>query len=132
MEFKVEKKPKENISKYGKEEIDIAYSFAKKAYQEFASFTKSIVIFGSMTRKTHKEPPGDIDILIVVDDLSISITPEVAETYRIILRKLITEVSPRLHVTTLKLTSFWEFIRIGDPVANNAPKYTIGNPTSLK
>ncbi len=117
MDFEVKKKPKENIEKYGREEVDIAYKFAKRAYKEFGSFVKTIAMFGSITRK--KSSGGDIDILILVDDLSISVTPEVAETYRIIQQKIIRDVSLRLHVTTLKLTSFWEYIRMGDPVAIN-------------
>ncbi|MCX8147358.1 MAG: hypothetical protein N3D84_02735 [Candidatus Woesearchaeota archaeon] len=120
MEFKVEKRPKMNIERYSKEEFDIAFKFAEMAYKEFGSFIKSIAIFGSTAKKEKKIPEeGDIDILIIVDDLSINITPAVAEAYRLIVEKLIRDISLRLHVTTLKLTSFWEFIRIGDPVAIN-------------
>ncbi|MBD3312897.1 hypothetical protein GF345_00485 [Candidatus Woesearchaeota archaeon] len=120
MEFNVDKKPKENIEKYGREEIDIAYKFAKAAYKEFGTFTKAIVLFGSLTKKDKiAQAKGDIDILMLVDDLSLSITPEVAETYRIIVQKLVRDISQRLHITTLKLTSFWEYVRMGDPVAIN-------------
>lgn len=120
MEFRVEKRPQQNIEKYGKEEFDIAYKFAKLAYKEFGSFLKAIVLFGSTARNQQVEgAKGDIDILMLVDDLTISINPEVAETYRIIQQKIIRDISLRLHVTTLKLTSFWEFIRMGDPVAIN-------------
>lgn len=117
MDFKVENRPQVNIEKYSREELDISYKFAKMAYKEFGSFIKAIVLFGSMTRKT--SPESDIDILMLVDDLSLSITPEVAETYRIIVQKIVREVSTKLHITTLKLTSFWEFVRMGDPVAIN-------------
>ncbi|MBU0536021.1 MAG: hypothetical protein KKE20_03585 [Nanoarchaeota archaeon] len=121
MDFKVEQRPKQNIERYSREELDIAYKFAKSAYKEFGTFTKAIVLFGSMVRKQQSAEGarGDIDILIIVDDLSLSIGPEVAETYRIIQQKQIRDISPRLHVTTLKLTSFWEFVRMGDPVAIN-------------
>ena len=120
LEFNVDKKPKENIENYGREEIDIAYKFAKAAYKEFGTFTKAIVLFGSLTKKEKIDrAKGDIDILMLVDDLSLSITPEVAETYRIIIQKLVREISQRLHITTLKLTSFWEYVRMGDPVAIN-------------
>jgi uncharacterized protein (UPF0332 family) len=63
---------------------------------------------------------GDIDILVVVDDVSIIVDKEFAEGYRIIMNKIVAEVQPRkLHVTTLKFTSFWEYVRAGDPVAIN-------------
>ena len=118
MDFRIEKKPQLNIDKYNREEVDIAYKFAKFAYKEFGSFVKAIVLFGSASRK-EDVPEEDIDILILVDDLSISINPEVAETYRIIVQKLVRDISMRLHITTLKLTSFWEYVKMGDPVAIN-------------
>ena len=119
MEFKVTAKPKANKEKYTKEEFDIAYKFAEKAYKEFGTFTKAIVLFGSAVRTDSVEPGGDIDILIIADDLSIDLRPEVVEAYRIIVQKLMNDISPRLHITTLKLTSFWEYVKAGDPVAVN-------------
>lgn len=117
MEFRFEPSPKQNRDKFSKEQFDIAYKFSEKAYKEFGSFVKAIVLFGSATRKD--QPEGDIDILIIVDDLSIILRGEVVETYRIITQKLINDISNRLHITTLKLTSFWEYVKAGDPVAVN-------------
>lgn len=117
MEFQVEQRPRINIEKYSQEHFDIAYKFAEKAYKEFGSFVKAIILFGSATRK--EKVTGDIDILIVVDDLSITLRPEVVQTYRILVEKMIADISPRLHVTTLKFTSFWEFVKAADPVAVN-------------
>jgi hypothetical protein len=54
-----------------------------------------------------------------VDDVTIILTAEVAETYRIIVEKLILEISTNIHLTTLKLSSFWEYVRAGDPVGMN-------------
>ena len=62
---------------------------------------------------------GDIDILIVFDDVSVNLTPEIVSTYRIIIEKVISEVSTRLHVTTIKLTTYWEYVRAGDPIGMN-------------
>ena len=107
MEFQVERRPKQNLTRYAKENTDIAYKFSEKAYKEFGTFVKAIVLFGSAAKKS--KPTGDIDILIVVDDLSIEMKPAIIQTYRIIVQKLITDTSPRLHVTTLKLTSFWDY-----------------------
>jgi len=117
MEFQVEQRPRINTEKYSQEHFDIAYKFAERAYKEFGSFVKAIILFGSVTRK--EKVTGDIDILIIVDDLSITLRPEIVQTYRIIVEKMISDVSPRLHVTTLKFTSFWEFVKASDPVAVN-------------
>lgn len=122
MDFKIEKTVNPNLQKYKKEDIELAYKFAERVYKEFGDFLKSIVLFGSRARPGGSEKgdtEGDIDILIIVDDLSILLTGEVIEAYRIILGKITTEVSERIHVTTLKFTHFWDFIKAGDPVGVN-------------
>lgn len=118
MQFRVQPKTNPNIVKYPTEEYTIAKSFAKRLKSEFGSFLKMVVLFGSSARKT-VSPRGDVDVLVVVDDLSIRMTPEVIEAYKLIVEKTIGKTSTRLHVTSLTLTSFWEYIRAGDPVSIN-------------
>ncbi|MEM2121547.1 MAG: nucleotidyltransferase domain-containing protein [Candidatus Woesearchaeota archaeon] len=125
MEFKIQRKRSINIDKYKKDELDIAYEFSKKVYNEFKGFIKAIVLFGSLSRKLqgvgkeNQNEKSDIDIMVIVDDLTIELTPEVVETYRIIMERLIVETSQRLHVTSLKFTHFWDYVRAGDPIAIN-------------
>lgn len=116
MEFRVQKRGVFDTAEYDKESLALARAFTKKIYQEFGGFLKAVVLFGSTVRKGHG---SDIDILIVIDDVSMSLGEEVAESYRIIVEKAIMDVSTKLHVTTLRLTSFWEYVRAGDPVAVN-------------
>ncbi len=87
--------------------------------EEFGSFIKSVVLFGSAARKLGTAKPGDIDILVVVNDLNMVLSPEAVETYRVIMERLVQETSTRLHITTLKLTNFWDYIRLGDPIVIN-------------
>ncbi|MCB9359456.1 nucleotidyltransferase domain-containing protein [Candidatus Woesearchaeota archaeon] len=117
MEFKIEHKSNPNKDKYQKDDIDIAYDFSKKIVKEFGSFIKSVVLFGSTARQLEKS--HDIDILVVVDDVTITISPEVVEAYRVILEKMIRNTSKKLHVTTLKMSNFWDYIRKGDPLGIN-------------
>jgi len=117
LDFKVEKNKKVNTDKYETESIDFAYSFAKKIYKELDHLIKGIVLFGSTARKKSKS--NDIDILLVIDDINIVLTKELIQTYRIIVEKIVREVSTKLHITTLKFTNFWEYVRAGDPVAVN-------------
>jgi len=120
VKFVVSKEENPNIGKYRREDLEIARKFAKKVYDEFGNFLKAIVLFGSTARITEKKKKGaDIDILLIVDDVTITLTPEVVETYRIIVEKAIADISTRLHVTSMKLTTFWEYARVGDPVAVN-------------
>ena len=111
------KKQKVGVANYKKEDFDIAYEFSKKLYEEMKDLVKATVLFGSSARKTASQ--GDIDVLVIIDDLTVRLTPELTEAYTLITEKLITEISPMLHITTLKLTAFWEYVRSGDPVIIN-------------
>lgn len=117
MKFTAPKSEGSNVKKYSEDELDIAYKFSQKIYKEFGTFLKAVVLFGSTTKTPKKE--SDIDILVLIDDASVVLTPELVETYRIIIEKCIAETSTRLHVTSLKLTTFWEYVRAGDPVGIN-------------
>ncbi|MBI3036530.1 nucleotidyltransferase domain-containing protein [Candidatus Woesearchaeota archaeon] len=118
MEFQVPKQQNPNIKGYNKEELKIAYEFARRMHGEFGDFLKAIVVFGS-TAKHIASKAGDVDILVVVDDVTVTPTQELVEAYRIIVEKMVTDVSTRLHVTTIKLSTFWEYIRAGDPIGMN-------------
>ncbi len=121
MDFKIEQRNIKTKGNYNKEDIDFAYMFAKKAYKEFGRFLRAVVLFGSTTKagSPERNKNSDIDILVIVDDVSYIMTPEIVEAYRIITEKIILSVTKRLHITTLKFTSFWEYMRIGDPISIN-------------
>jgi len=107
-----------NYSLYPKEDFAQARSFARKIATEFEGFVKCVAVFGS-TAKLTKSKGSDIDVLVVVDDILIPIDSEVAEGYRILTEKYVREISDKLHITTLKLTAFWEYMRAGDPIVIN-------------
>jgi len=109
--------PNPNVQLYGESDIDIAYRFSKTAFTEFGSFIKAIVLFGGAARR--KTDRTDIDILIIVDDISISISDEMVAAYRLICEKIVLDTNSKLHITTLKLTNFWEYCRNGDPIVIN-------------
>jgi uncharacterized protein (UPF0332 family) len=76
------------------------------------------VLFGSSARKT-ATPHSDVDVMVLLDDLSISMTQDFADAYRIITQRIIMKVSRRLHIVTLRITSFWEYMKNGDPIGIN-------------
>ncbi len=118
MKFKVEKKAKKVKGDFPKKEFDIAKKFAQRAYKEFGGFIKAIVLFGSTVQKGKDKK--DIDILIILDDVRLRFNQEIVQTYRIIMEKIIANTDrKRLHVQSMKFTSFWEYVRAGDPVAIN-------------
>ncbi|MCJ7757484.1 MAG: hypothetical protein MUP24_05005, partial [Gillisia sp.] len=62
---------------------------------------------------------SDIDILIIIDDVRAELTAEFVEAYRVIVEKIAFKISKKLHITTLKLTNFWDYTRAGDPIVIN-------------
>jgi predicted nucleotidyltransferase/uncharacterized protein (UPF0332 family) len=117
MEFDIHKKERSQPN-YSSDAFHFAKRFTKRIYDEFGAFLKAVVLFGSSVRG-QRSPDSDIDLLVIVDDATMQLGPETAEAYRIIVEKIIADISKRLHVTTLKLTTFWEYIRASDPVGIN-------------
>lgn len=119
VKFEIKKNEQKNLSRYQGEDLDRARQFAKTMYKEFGGFVSCLVLFGSAAQNL-PSPKRDIDILVVLDDVRIKFTRELVEVYRIITERAIAQVEPkRLHVQSMKLTAFWEYMRAGDPVAVN-------------
>ena len=116
MDFKIEERKKRNLDKYHPKNLDLALKFAKEIYKELGKLVKGVILFGSTARK---QPSNDIDILLILDDVRFEMSEELVHTYRIITEKTIAKTSTLLHVTTMRFTHFWEYVRAGDPVAVN-------------
>lgn len=125
MRFKVKKREKRDVEKfYPETDFEIAKKFAERVYKEFGEFVRAVVLFGSAAKE--KKKAGDIDILVILDDVRIRFTEDVVQTYRVILEKIVADTEPkRLHIQSMKFTSFWEYVRAGDPVATNILRYGI-------
>lgn len=103
-----------------KEEQDIAYDFATKAYEKFGKIVKSIILFGSAA-KGKAVKGSDIDIILLLDDCSIQWDAELIAWYREELGKLIKENPYRksLHINTVRLSVWWQEMMRGEPVILN-------------
>lgn len=125
MQFPIKYSEKRDTEKdYPQNDFLVAKTFAQRIYKEFGDFVRAIILFGSTAKQ--KRNHGDIDILIVVDDVRIQFTEDIVQTYRIILQKTIADTDPkRLHIQSMKFSSFWEYVRAGDPVATNILRYGI-------
>jgi len=105
-------------------EREIAMDFSMKVYRKFDKIIKSIVLFGSSAKKTAKST-SDIDIIIIIDDVSLKWDQELISWYREELGKLI-QSSPYkkpLHINTVKLSTWWEDLMKGDPIVINILRY---------
>lgn len=117
MEEKIHKRKVPKNNNYHKHEIDLAVNFSREIKKEAQDMIRGVILFGSTARR--EKDADDIDLLIIIDDIHIIPEQHVLEAYRIIVDQLRERISPKLHITTLKFTSFWEYVRAGDPVAIN-------------
>ncbi len=104
----------------------IAYEFAAKVYKKFGPVVLSVVLFGSAAKGTPK-PESDIDIIVIVDNVSMVWDEEVISWYREELFKII-KIDPNrdlLHINTVTLSAFWDNVRSGDPAIMNMLRYGI-------
>jgi predicted nucleotidyltransferase/uncharacterized protein (UPF0332 family) len=105
-------------------ERDIALDFAMKVYDKFDQMIKSIVLFGSSAKKV-STPESDIDIIVIIDDVSVVWDQELISWYREEIGKII-QANPyrkSLHINSIKLSSWWNDLMRGDPVVINVLRY---------
>jgi len=103
-----------------KTEHSIAMDFATKTYKKFDKIIKAIVLFGSVAKKD-AVAGSDIDIIILLDDVSISWDQELIAWYREELDKVLSAnpYNSAIHINTIKLSTWWEDLIKGDPVVIN-------------
>lgn len=108
-----------------KKEYDIAYDFAIKVQKKFQNLVRSIALFGSAAKELKHSSVRDIDIVIIVDDCVVKWNDELIAFYREELAKIVksTKEGKRLHISTVTLSSFWEQVKLGEPVAINVLRY---------
>ncbi len=103
-----------------KTESDIALDFATKVYKKFDKIIKSVVLFGSESKKT-SSAGSDLDIIILIDDVAIRWDQELIAWYREELDQIL-RLNPyksSLHINTVKLSTWWEDLLRGDPIVLN-------------
>ena len=107
-----------------KSERDIAMDFATKVYRKFDKIIKSVILFGSSVKYT-KTAGSDIDIIIIIDDASIRFDEKLVLWYREELEKIIDSnpYKKDLHINTVKLSTWWNDLYMGDPTVLNVIRY---------
>jgi predicted nucleotidyltransferase/uncharacterized protein (UPF0332 family) len=108
------------------EDYKIAYDFAAKVYKKFGPLVLSIVLFGSVAKGTAK-PESDIDIVIIVDNVSVVWDEVVVSWYREELFNIVRADPHRdkLHINTVTLSAFWDNVRNSDPAIVNMLRYGV-------
>ncbi len=105
-------------------EHEMATDFASKVYKQFDTMIKSVVMFGSSSKKEQK-PESDVDIIIILDDVSIKFDEELIAWYRKHLGEIMRKnaYAKPLHVNSVKLSTWWDDMLKGDPVVLNVIRY---------
>src|SRR3989338_8940008 len=124
MKFEIKYNESRSKGSYAQQDFELAKIFSKKVYNENGEYIRAIILIRSTAKGQQKT--DDVDILIVLDDVKIQFNEEIVQTYRVILQKIIANTNPKkLHIQSMKFTSFWEYVRAGDPVATNILRYGI-------
>ncbi|MGM5480130.1 MAG: nucleotidyltransferase domain-containing protein [Nanobdellota archaeon] len=103
---------------YHEEDLKLTNEFSTKLKQELNEILKAVVLFGSAARGS-TQSGSDIDVLLVVDDLSIVYSKEVVTSLRVIIENTASSVSEKFHITTMKLSDFWDYLNKADPIIIN-------------
>ncbi len=123
MEFEIKERAQFSIPHYSTDEYKLAVHFNTAIQKELGELLKAVVLFGSSVhpQKTVQEEiyEKDIDVLLIIDDVVRILSPEVVASYRIIVERTAGSISKRFHISTLKLTRFWDYVRTGDPLIVN-------------
>jgi len=107
------------LPKKQEEELVTARKYTDALLRELKGFIKAVALFGSGARAMQIKEKGDVDILVVFDDLPDRMDPELIRSYLLIAAKIAKKHSHRIHLTHMPLTSFWNYVRIGDPIVIN-------------
>lgn len=119
MDFEQRAKKNENEFNYHFENLKIAREFSKELILEMKELVRSIVLFGSNNNDTLNKD-SDIDLMIVLDNVSVHVGEELREAYQIIVKKIASKFEKdKLHVMSMNLSDLWDMARKGDPVLIN-------------
>jgi uncharacterized protein (UPF0332 family)/predicted nucleotidyltransferase len=105
-------------------ERDIAMDFAQKLYLKFDKLIKAVVLFGS-TAKRNNTIGSDVDIIIIIDDAIVKFDEKLILWYRENLGEIL-KLNPyreELHINTVKLSTWWTDLYMGDPTVINIIRY---------
>ena len=109
MEFKLEEQNKPYFRYYSKTELELCREFCNKALHDYANLIKAVVL--SRTPTAHHLSPEQIPIVIIIDDILQELTKDIITTYISRMNTINKEISPKIHIETIKLSDHWKLIQ---------------------
>jgi len=94
-----------------------ASKFSQEIYPEFSSVIKSIIYFGSSSRRDAKK--GDIDLLIVFNDSEVISDSDFRVYFTSKVNEVANRVSSKIHLNIVTITTFFQNLINSEPVILN-------------
>jgi uncharacterized protein (UPF0332 family)/predicted nucleotidyltransferase len=135
-----EKKKEENSEskkiETKEERMAIVKKFADKVLEKYGKYVKAIVTMGSLAREEFK-PKSDIDIFLILDDISFKLTNQQLDEIDADLEKIAMEIPEAVFLEkdpetgketktsiisvqpSYTLTEFWDYARVAHPIIYN-------------
>ncbi len=113
---KIDPKEQAKQETFRKKQLALANRFKEEVLSKYKDIVKAIVIFGSFTRQDFHEK-SDIDMLVVIDDVTARFTPEMKDEFDDRLYDIAKKISENMTVQPAwMLSEFWDMARIGHPL----------------
>ncbi|HDR53211.1 MAG TPA: hypothetical protein ENN60_00840 [archaeon] len=100
------------------EDVARVYDFAAEVSRKFGTFIKAVVVFGSFARKA-EAGDSDVDVLVIVDDSFAPLDQALLVAFQSEMNRLVSKY-PKLHISPVSISQFWDSVRRGDPVTLSA------------
>ena len=112
----VEKKIDEKKEQLRKQKLKFAEQFKDEVLKKSEKLVKAVVLFGSLVRGDFSEK-SDIDMLVVIDDVTARFTPDQKDQFDDMLRQMGKKINEDIVVQPAwTLSEFWDMARIGHPL----------------
>ncbi len=107
---------KRKLEALRKRQIKLAERYKDEVLKRYKDIVKAVVLFGSYVRGDYHEK-SDIDMLVVVDDVTARFTPEMKDSFDDKLYQIAKSISDDITVQPAwTLSEFWDMARIGHPL----------------
>lgn len=114
--FEYRKRPVEYH--HNQRDVELATQFSDALKAELNDLLRGVVLFGSAVRGD-TTTGSDIDVLLIINDMTIVLSQEVVTSLRVIIENTASRFSENFHITSMHISELWDYARQGDPIIVN-------------
>lgn len=116
MDGQMNKAKNKKMEELRQKQLKLANKFKDDVLKKHSKVVKAIVLFGSLVRGDFHEK-SDIDMLVIIDDVTARFTPEMKDEFDDWLYRLAKKTAENMTVQPAwTLSEFWDMARIGHPL----------------